>query len=619
MLVAVVTRFYDFMSLPLMHDEFSALFRARFDNLSDLIEYGVKVDGHPPLVQLYYYFMINHVSEAPWALKLPFILMGIASVYLLYIITKKEFGETAALISSSILSVSELGVMYSHLARPYASGLFFVLLFYWLALRLFSEKKDPYYRTSILFVLSGVFAAYNHHFSLLAVGIIGLFGLFRVEKSLRLRYMILGVCIAILYLPNLPVFFAQLELGGIGQWLSPPDYSFLPKFLGFTLNYNYAFYLTVFAISALSFTWLRDQNKSFKKIGFYLTIFFTAFLTGYLYSIKINPVLQYSVMIFFVPFLLVPITARIREQSVNVNLTLVLGILIIGIYSLIVTREYYKQNYSSPYISILDDCRSAQSNKNTPALIHSHYRITNYYLDKDKRPIHFRWSTSFKNEAEFDKYLLECVQTSNEFYFGAMSDVKPELFARIMHYYPQIVSQKNYFGATTYLFSKGKPSLNIIAAKNFDSKEHGKWSNFKQEFVIDSLSNKKYALKNQEWCISTEAQLNSILKHSNQFIDVSVDVYPENVSAEVVLVLLVVNGKENIQYKASSTKMFDTKDGIPVHLTSSIKLSDIKLEKDMIVKTYIWNPSKSNSLIDNYTMSLREGNPIIYGMFNPLP
>ena len=43
-----VLRFYNFSELPYSFDEFSALFRTRFDNLRDLIYFGVKTtDTHP--------------------------------------------------------------------------------------------------------------------------------------------------------------------------------------------------------------------------------------------------------------------------------------------------------------------------------------------------------------------------------------------------------------------------------------------------------------------------------------------------------------------------------------------------------------------------------------------
>ncbi|MEZ5195678.1 MAG: hypothetical protein R2764_04565 [Bacteroidales bacterium] len=53
-LAGVVLRFYNYANAPYSFDEFSALFRTRFDNFSDLIQYGVKTtDTHPAGVQLF--------------------------------------------------------------------------------------------------------------------------------------------------------------------------------------------------------------------------------------------------------------------------------------------------------------------------------------------------------------------------------------------------------------------------------------------------------------------------------------------------------------------------------------------------------------------------------------
>ena len=38
--IGAALRFYDYSNLPYSFDEFSALFRTRFDNFSDLIRYG---------------------------------------------------------------------------------------------------------------------------------------------------------------------------------------------------------------------------------------------------------------------------------------------------------------------------------------------------------------------------------------------------------------------------------------------------------------------------------------------------------------------------------------------------------------------------------------------------
>ena len=65
LLIAFFLRIYKLPSIPFTHDEFSAIFRTPFQSFGELIEKGVMVDGHPPLVQvfLYYWIKLFDISE----------------------------------------------------------------------------------------------------------------------------------------------------------------------------------------------------------------------------------------------------------------------------------------------------------------------------------------------------------------------------------------------------------------------------------------------------------------------------------------------------------------------------------------------------------------------------
>ena len=130
LLVAAVLRLWDLGSVPFMHDEFSALQRTGYDNFHDLIREGVMLgDSHPAGVQVLLYLLVGIFGWNAFWLKLPFALMGVASVYLTYVIARQWFNKNVALVSAAFMSVSELFLFYSQLARPYSPGLFCVLLF----------------------------------------------------------------------------------------------------------------------------------------------------------------------------------------------------------------------------------------------------------------------------------------------------------------------------------------------------------------------------------------------------------------------------------------------------------------------------------------------------------
>lgn len=133
MVVAAVLRLWKLGQVPFMHDEFSALSRTGFTNLHDFIEQGILTDSHPVGVQAFLLFWVKLFGWNEFWVKLPFALMGIASIYLIYWIGRQWFNSKVGLLSAAFFAVSQFTVFYSQLARPYAPGLFFVLLmaFFW--------------------------------------------------------------------------------------------------------------------------------------------------------------------------------------------------------------------------------------------------------------------------------------------------------------------------------------------------------------------------------------------------------------------------------------------------------------------------------------------------------
>lgn len=77
-----------------MYDEVSAWGRTGFSSFSELIQKGVKGDGHPAGIQVFlnYWRMLAGDTEA--AFKFPFLIMGILSIWLAFRIGKFWFNDT---------------------------------------------------------------------------------------------------------------------------------------------------------------------------------------------------------------------------------------------------------------------------------------------------------------------------------------------------------------------------------------------------------------------------------------------------------------------------------------------------------------------------------------------
>lgn len=628
LIAACCFRFYDFFHIPFTHDEFSALFRTEFSSFRDLIRLGVFPDGHPAGIQIFLYYWTKLVGWNTWLVKLPFTLAGIAAVYLMYRLGKLWYNETVGLIGAAFLAGMQIMVMYALIARPYISGHFLVLLtvFFWSLIILKPEKY--FIRNATLFILSATLSAYNHHFSLLFVAILGIYGVFLVNRKYRLNYILTSVFIFILYIPHLPILFSQLSIGGIEGWLAKPEKSFFLDYLRYLFNFSIVEYVLVAALFIWSFFQKRITDFSLRKLILFFVLFFLPFLIGYLYSVYFSAVIQFSVLIFSTPFLIFVVFGHIPNQKPLINAILAVLIIAISGYGLIVERQHYKVFYNSPYERILIDAKEVESqDPNTPLLIYSHPEITDYYLGQSADKITFTNFDSFESTQEFIGYLDSVSNVSNQLYFGGLSQSDPETVSLIRDYFSGMIWQKNYYNASTYLFSKDSEDHEYqLVLLDFKNEPDPRWSNIDASRIQDSLGEIAGSIYNidptNEWSVTFRDYLmNGFNPNKNDFIDITVKGLFAEKPNEALLIATLKNGDKDIFWAASDFSNFLVTDSFPqwakIHL--SIKLSDIKLISNKTeLNVFVWNKGFNSFMIDDFCIMRRPGNPIIYGLFEKI-
>ncbi len=628
LLAAAILRFYHLTQIPFTHDEFSALFRTQFDSFGELINKGVRIDGHPAGIQVFLYYYTHLFGTKAWVVKLPFLISGLLSVWLLYKIGKIWFNESVGLISAAFLASSQIAVMYSQIARPYASGLFFVLamVYFWSGLILKPEKKI--WRNRILFVLYAALCAYNHYFSLLFALILGLIGIFWVKPKNRWAYIASGVAIFLLFLPHFSIFLFQIQIGGVEDWLHKPTPYFVSDYLRYTFNYFSVEYLMVAALVLFGFWKFKRADFAPKRFLLFSLLFMAPLIIGYLYSVNYSAVLQFSVLIFSTPFLFFVLFGHIRKQKPATNFILVILILSIGTVGLIFVRHHYSIFYQSENEHILTDYRDAKSeHPNLAALILSDAKITDYYASELSIDTNYVDLLSFSGKPELIAFLEEAEKIKDYLYLGCISSIDPTIVPIIKDHFSQLIWQKNYFTGTTYLFSKStKRSEQLITRLDFESPAQNRWQNIVPSQVEDTVfasPHHAYHVKKQdEWSISYTIPLDSIMVNENNFIDISVDVSAELVPADFLLVATLDSEEKNIYWGSSAAINFVNPQypTIWTRVHHSIKLSDIDLHaKNIDFKCFLWNNNFQEFFIDNFQISLRRGNPIIYGLYEPIP
>lgn len=321
--LSAVTRFWRFWDLNFMHDELSALSRLHYDSFADFIHFGIRVDGHPAGIQFLLKGLNYFFGNNPFLLKLPFMLMGIGSIYLIYKLGEKWFNKTSGLFSAALLVCTQHTVFYDTIIRPYGPGLFGGLwvTLVWTKIIFTNARKWSFY---VGFGTLIALLTYIHYFALL-YGVLLFFTSFLwISKSNYLRLAVSGIIALLLFTPHLEIFFYQFGIGGIGGsrgWLKPAERSFFTDYLYYVFNHSLWFVGYVFIVVILNFE-LRGDQAIKKRISL-LLLFIFPILIGFFYSIYRNPVLQVSVLLFSFPAFILFLSSFVKLQSSKIMIVLI--------------------------------------------------------------------------------------------------------------------------------------------------------------------------------------------------------------------------------------------------------------------------------------------------------
>ena len=92
------------------------------------------------------YSLMAHISlsifgEHVWALRVPSVLFGVASIWALFLLGRRLIGERPALLACALMTVSYHHIWFSQNARGYMGLLFFTLVATWLWLEAMDDDR----------------------------------------------------------------------------------------------------------------------------------------------------------------------------------------------------------------------------------------------------------------------------------------------------------------------------------------------------------------------------------------------------------------------------------------------------------------------------------------------
>lgn len=592
--IGLIFRFLFMYYQGLSNDELSAWNRTRFDDWTSFWQSGVKAgDMHPVFYQAFLWVWVRIFGDSELALRSTSILFYLLNSWLVYKISIRFFSKQVGLALIALYAGLAFTIIHTVFARPYNSGVFFLLLLVWSIFELNQSKRriSVWHLTIILGFLG---AMLSHYYAFLTAGIIGLLSLFYVENRKIKDIVIVGCISILLFLPHWPVTQFQLSQGGLG-WLSPPKWNWLVDFFYQFFNYSWL----VFAFFVVSVLFSLSQGTHFKNAEekFVLRIFLLTYIAGHLISLFYTPVLRELVMLYTLPFLMLYLFRGFQfSTSAPFNTGLIVVPIIIGIHSLMFVHLLEPKNFGV-FREIGQAVNEAEQKKGQENMeFASNFcdvAYINYYYQHDVAEPIKDWA-----KPEVVYALAERAKTSDKEYFvynWSNNAHMPMYYEVIRKYYPNIWYHKDYFNSAATIFSKGenlsgKPQQEKLKLKYENSFPSDVIS--KDEFIgaikipalklAESLDENAYVLVEMEGTLAVGSPCHFVatLERDGQMLmDKEVPVF-------------YVAYDQSLLVEKQQKERFFCAFSLPKDLT----------EAD-VVHIYLWNPEKQEIFIQKPTVS----------------
>lgn len=605
-LIGVICRLYGFIDLPFTDDELSVEARLHYTTFSQLIQEGVLCEGHPAGVQVFIWYWSKLVGYSELALRLPFLILGILCIPLAYKVAAKWFNENVGLFVAAYFATSQYIIFHSVIIRPYIPGLFFSLcmLWYWSKLLFDSDYR---WKNIIFTGLFGALCAYAHQFSMFFAFLLGLAGLIIINKKYFWKYLIACLFAVVLYIPHISILIKQIQMGGVGGpdgWLGKPTTEFFILYPKYVFHFSRYVYVTVaFIIGFYAIKNIKFLKLLWKKQLLALLLFLIPLLTAYFYSIYVNPVLQFNILIFSSLFLLLILFSMIDAKPGIFKKILLLLMMATMLYSLIYQRKHYelmKQQWFELSAKQAIACKKTYGEQNVSIMLRMGKPFLHYYERK--------YNENIKNliyvETHFTNNTFHALveqQKSDYVLAGNLSDLQ---LLMIKEKYPYLLYCEKCFTTEILLFSKhpSPQQINYTPIYNFN-------------LSFDSIGD----ITKEEYVIIDEFPFLKINDSRFTLLTVAVEYINEDTNANLSLIMETYFKKQLVDWRPIETKNMNRningKQFLYIPLRYELLFKNSRKMKDVYVKIYLWNPDKTKAIKPiNASITAYKDNEFIYGL-----
>lgn len=355
-------------------------------NYAEIIKI-LETDMHPPLYFISLKAFCEIFGYSIMATKIFSVIGYIATLLLGCTVIKKHFGSDTSIVYMLTIGAIPMSLYFSVQQRSYQWCIFFVTLCFIEAL-LFIEKHKTCH--CILFFVAALFAAYNHIYALLAVGVIFAFvNIYIFIKSRKLIKAIIlsDISMIIGYSPwALPLLY-QAESASDGFWLTSVE------------PLSVIVFVSGIVISVLILT--KKENRRLSVI-FAIICILSIQITGLAVTIFIRPfyIARYSVVILGIFALLVAF--EVKNAKVKLKKVICILLCVLNIVCVVATGMFEYNSSMSDFFGRFDKISSLSD---IFVYCDNSFGIISYYYPQNTHICTYKkaWFDAFDNIECIDK------------------------------------------------------------------------------------------------------------------------------------------------------------------------------------------------------------------------
>ncbi|MEN9999710.1 MAG: hypothetical protein RI922_2700 [Bacteroidota bacterium] len=577
-LIGIIIRLIFMSYQGLSNDELSAWHRTHFSSWNDFWIQGVKVgDMHPAFYQVLLWCWIRIFGDSEIAIRSTSLVFYVLTSVLIYRIGIRHFSKFSGLLLIAFYTGLTFTVINTVFARPYNSGVFFLLLAFYgiLELKVYQAKL---WKWTLIISLGLIGAMLSHYFAFLVALVLSGLGLFYVGRKRLLYLMAAGVLAAVLFVPHMSITLFQVGRGGLG-WLAAPKLSWPLDFIHLFFNDSWVIALSfscLFLILLIASKRRWNTASTFSILVFVLT-FCGAFVLSHLFT----PILREIVMQFLLPFLFLPLFYLLEIQSRKLKAVVLSTLVIIPTGDSFLRNQLIEPVHFGVFKEIgaaINDANRDFGKENiTFASNFNNIDYINYYVEEDLKETIIDWD----QPAALDSLFIRAKNSKTKYFAYSFSNSfnVPMFFEVIRLYFPTVVRTVQTKYSIFVLFEKGNKErlfgtavLKPQSKKMIETKDEFSFENRMTVGTLPEQSNKwkHYVLQ------CNAALIDTVSLYLTLTVDRNGEAWKK--------------GEDLAVYYSYEFPKFSNNDSLKRMICPFILPDDI-LPSDEL-KFYIWNPSK---------------------------